>query len=352
MSIKKLFFSLFLLFATCSLALAGSLREVVLFGDSLSDNGNLYKMTLKIMPKDPPYYAGRFADGPVWTDHLERHFLVNHNIPLKNYAVGGATVKLRSPLDGNLPYALGGQIYYYYLHTLWQDRSKTLFMIWLGANDYTAGATNVYVQTEEVIKVMASNIEDLISHGAQHFFIVNLPDLSLTPYALVRPAEFREGLKQLSKEHNRKLALMIAEFRRKYPQFEFIEFDVETFMYDLVANIQKYNEKYHENFKNITEACWVGGYTLQQSAHAQAALRAELKAVMPLGKAEETAQYITQTPSLMEAYNVAAAYRRGLAPCDHPGEYLFWDSLHPTAPLHRIAAALAIDTLAAAKVIG
>ena len=40
---------------------------IYVFGDSLSDSGRLFAAT-QIPP--PPYYQGRFSNGPIWIDYL------------------------------------------------------------------------------------------------------------------------------------------------------------------------------------------------------------------------------------------------------------------------------------------
>ena len=49
---------------------ATPLHNVVVFGDSLSDNGNLYELMRHQLPPSPPYFEGRFSNGPVWIEHL------------------------------------------------------------------------------------------------------------------------------------------------------------------------------------------------------------------------------------------------------------------------------------------
>ena len=51
-------------------ASAQSYNRLVVFGDSLSDNGNLYLATGGTTPTSPPYGAGRFSNGPVFTERL------------------------------------------------------------------------------------------------------------------------------------------------------------------------------------------------------------------------------------------------------------------------------------------
>ena len=38
---------------------------LVLFGDSLTDVGNVYHQTFGISPQSPPYFQGRYSNGPL-----------------------------------------------------------------------------------------------------------------------------------------------------------------------------------------------------------------------------------------------------------------------------------------------
>ena len=61
------------------LTISGALRgneysEIVAFGASLTDSGNVYDASLNVLgfnfPVSPPSYMGRFSNGPSWLDHL------------------------------------------------------------------------------------------------------------------------------------------------------------------------------------------------------------------------------------------------------------------------------------------
>jgi len=54
--------------AVATAASAQSYNRLVVFGDSLSDNGNLYAVSGQ--PVSPPYFQGRFSNGPVFTELL------------------------------------------------------------------------------------------------------------------------------------------------------------------------------------------------------------------------------------------------------------------------------------------
>src|SRR6188472_2981783 len=72
---------------------ATPLHNMVVFGDSLSDNGNLYEFMKHQLPQDPPYFAGRFSNGPVWVEHLVASYFPNDpSSHLFDYAFGGAGV--------------------------------------------------------------------------------------------------------------------------------------------------------------------------------------------------------------------------------------------------------------------
>jgi len=57
--------------------------RVVVFGDSLSDDGNL-KRRLRVFPASP-YWLGRFSNGPNWVDHF-----AHAGLAMRDDAFGGA----------------------------------------------------------------------------------------------------------------------------------------------------------------------------------------------------------------------------------------------------------------------
>lgn len=64
---------------------------MIIFGDSLSDTGNLYRYMWYKLPLSPPYYYGRFSNGPLWIEHLyDSYYPQDYTEGFQNYAVGGA----------------------------------------------------------------------------------------------------------------------------------------------------------------------------------------------------------------------------------------------------------------------
>jgi len=67
--------------------------RLVIFGDSLSDTGNLYALTqasLGFGYPPAPYNDGRFTGGDTWVDVVAQDYGLTEGIDLFNYAYGGA----------------------------------------------------------------------------------------------------------------------------------------------------------------------------------------------------------------------------------------------------------------------
>ncbi len=328
-------------------------NQIVVFGDSLSDNGNLYGTTLHLMPKSPPYYQGHFSNGPTWADLTEKYFADKNNVTTANYAVGGETVVLHNPFDGYLPYTFKDSLNSYYLHTIFRDRSHTLFIIWLGANDYLNGSKDLEADTTTVVQAIQDNMESLISKGAKNFLVLDLPDLALTPFATDKKSG--ESLHLATTLHNTKLQSMLETMQVLHKDVNIHSISVYDFFNDLTAHTDDYNKKYNTHLNNITTACWTGGYLIRNLQNEELAIQHDLEANYHRKSVTSVtannnidfkamAHYIATNPSLQEAYHVGKSYIDGTAvPCSNPDEYVFWDHVHPTAASHSIIGAVLID---------
>lgn len=58
---------------------------MVVFGDSLSDNGNAFRKFFNMVPGNP-FWKGRFSNGEIWTD------LIAKKLAVLNLAEGGSTI--------------------------------------------------------------------------------------------------------------------------------------------------------------------------------------------------------------------------------------------------------------------
>lgn len=328
--------------------------KIVFFGDSLTDSGNIYASSLGFLPKSPPYHKGRFSNDAIWAEHVIEYF--NHyKVVASNYAFGGLTTVLHNPFKGFLPYTLTGAMYDYFMRTLFTDKSTTLFIIWVGSNDYLQGSTNVDQLTTDVVANIKYVVENLIYYGGAHFLIINLPDLSFTPYS--KENKMDKVLSDLSQLHNQKLDLAVTELKTIYKTANIHLFDSNKLLVDSLSDLDATNKKYQTNIKNVSQSCWQGGYTLRQEEpsnentvrrdledHVSMQLRSGTFAATPREKGLNTtgfANYIANTPDLFEAYTVSRRVNelgQILEPCKNPDEYTFWDRIHPTAVIHRIFA--------------
>jgi len=187
-------------------ASAQSYTSIVVFGDSLSDVGNVADLTqakygVRIPGPIADYTDGRFTDG-TFTVPAALNF---HGIWVEQLAAMlPSKPKIKASLDGGTDYAYGfagtgkgtaplalgttglsvtvnniGQQITDYLATKPKITNKTLFVVWGGANDLL-GATS----TNDVVNAAineASDVERLIQAGATQILVPNLPPLGLVP---------------------------------------------------------------------------------------------------------------------------------------------------------------------------
>jgi outer membrane lipase/esterase len=162
--------------------------QVISFGDSLSDSGNVFQATGNSPP--PPYFNGRFSDGPVWNEILATRLGLTAPTPSllggTNYAWGGAN----TISAGSAP-STANQVDDFLTTTGGSADRNALYTISTGSNDISevgrgtltgddlgAAATNV-----------ASLVNDLKAAGAESILVLNAPNLGLIPGAAGNPEE-------------------------------------------------------------------------------------------------------------------------------------------------------------------
>jgi phospholipase/lecithinase/hemolysin len=279
MVVLRVLFPVILL--TSSIASAFDLSKVhnlVVFGDSLSDNGNTYAAVG--LPK-PPYYDGRWTNGYNWVDYFTRitglpaatAFLENGGT---NFAVGGSTSEL-----------LGAQIVVYLVTVSGKANPADLFVVWIGANDFTAG-----IQPEVTAGAIGAELTALSVAGAKQILVINVPDISLTPDIIAGGTAQVQAAKQFVTTVNSELQTEIP-YLASLNGIEIDLIDVNTLFTALVNDPGAYH------FKNSTG----------------------------------------------EAYNPSTGDE-----VKRPNTYVFWDGFHPTTRVHKLAAQTFKKDAAAAAV--
>jgi phospholipase/lecithinase/hemolysin len=219
---------------TSSIAAAFDLSQVnnlVVFGDSLSDNGNSFAAVG--LPK-PPYYEGRWTNGYNWVDYFTRiaglppatAYLEDGGT---NFAVGGSTSEL-----------LGAQIAVYLATVGGSANPKDLFVIWIGANDFLDG-----INPDITTGAISAEISALSLAGAQQFLLINVPDISLTPNIIAMGTAQVQAAKQFVATVNSQLQTVVPYLASLYGvQIDLI--DVNPLFTELVSDPRSFG------FKNST----------------------------------------------------------------------------------------------------
>jgi len=342
---KFMLFLISILF--CGKLFAAEINKIIFFGDSLSDNGNLYNI-IKVIPKTPPYFNGRFANGPVWSELLGQALKKKYNISFNDYAYGGATIlSFGSSASFFSPMNLEGEIDTYYAHEFAIDKSHTLYVIWLGANDYlTEDHADGEQLTTQVIDKLAWAMNKLIADGARYFMILNVPDLSIPP--LAKMSDKMERMQYLSTLHNQKLDRMLINLRNSNPNLRIFTMDVYNFLRDVISNTKRYNKQYHAHLHITDQFCWQGGIFIKSQDKLLDAnhFAVKNKLQQELKTDQQLAELILKSPDLFITYSNDQLVRANPDElCKDPDEYIFWDPLHPTKIIHEILAQLASHLL-------
>jgi phospholipase/lecithinase/hemolysin len=198
-----------LIFSSTSVrADATPFSRIFVFGDSLCDTGNFFRLTGGGYPP-PPYAGGRFSNGKIWVEYTADALRMAIQ-PGDNYAVAGATTgrdNVNNGLAGLTFPGLQDEIDSFQASHSPADASDALFVVWAGANDFFAAlATGAAPQTliSNGVYNTALAIVRLKQSGAQHILVLNVPDLGVTPY--VRGLGLGAQVTQLSAAYNAVLA--------------------------------------------------------------------------------------------------------------------------------------------------
>ncbi len=312
---------------------ASAFSNVYVFGDSLSDNGNLMALD--------PNVPERFTNGPVAAEVIAGAFGLTltpsyHLLPVasfgNNYAIAGAKAVDEdgdeTTPDINLPTQVNAflQIHQY------EVPSDALYIVLIGGNDIRAAreirAGVVFAETGEerrairqaardsiaaAVESQIAQIEKLINAGAQNILVVNAPDIGAIPETdLVAmqlaagaqsPAQLRKAERlphvttKLSAKYNRKLAKKVARLEHR-TGLDIIEYDLFGFLSEQISGAEDFG------YTNTDDACI---YIFSQGG-----------AVNP-----ECADF-----------PVASGF-------------LFWDEIHPTTTAHQNAGIAIVETILA-----
>jgi phospholipase/lecithinase/hemolysin len=286
--------------AGVSSANAGPYSAEYVFGDSLSDNGNLAAAFGLTFP-DPPSYHNSFTNGPVAVQLLAQSLGLNLNPSLwvtspsvpagTNYAVAGATSS-PTATHGTPAISLPAQVGAFSIYNSGSADPNALYVVMIGGNDvrdaalYDTGSDATDAITAGVGTELAE-ISTLSAEGAKNFLVVNVPNVGIIPefaqenpgdasnataYSISYDDQLYAGLKDLGLPAGDRLT----------------DFDLFDFNKNLLQNAGFYG------FTNTTDPC-----------------------------------FTNTTPPFMTAATTPLCVPDG--PGANISTYVYWDHIHPTA---------------------
>jgi len=188
--------------------------HLYVFGDSLSDTGNYYRLSGGSPP--PPYAEGRFCNGPIWVEYLAESLEMEYQ-PSDNFAVGGATTGTLNSNDG-----FAGKEYPGLLDEVASfvamrpacGAQRALYVVEAGANDFfvaLAAGTSPATLIGNGVNNTVTAIQQLRGSGARFILVMNVPDLGVTPMAQSLGEGGPPMLTQLTAAYNQALDLALEQ---------------------------------------------------------------------------------------------------------------------------------------------
>jgi outer membrane lipase/esterase len=272
-----------------------SIDSVYIFGDSLVDVGNVYIAAGQQLPLSPPYFQGRFSNGPLWIENLLTRFPQPISPSLaggKNFAFGGGPTGffLKQPIPaGGPPPQTPGVLYQIntFIAPVPTVTANTLYFVTAGGNDFLI---NLETNPNVPVNNLKTAVSELYAYGARNIVLTNLPDLGKIPLINTNPTNAK-ALSALTNVFNFKLEKAMVELRRTRPDLNIVIVDINTLLNRVTANPARYG------LTNVTDAC-VGG-----------------------------------------------TFDQPTTPCANPDQFLFWDNQHPTKVVGQIIANFAFGAI-------
>lgn len=226
--------------------LTNRFNRVVIFGDSYSDTGNGYQLTNRTYPIVPPYYKGRFSNGPMWVDRLKV-------LSKLNYAFASATTdnKLVQGLNklNTVPVPGIRQQVATYLNKTHQrvlsNMIPTLHILWNGGNDFVFNRT---ISPFQSVNSLMNSVRDLLNAGAQNLLVFNQLPIQILPYS--RRFNQSQTLQALTNIINNLTVTSLSAIQKNYSNAHIYMFDSNAFITKIVSNTSSVK------FANTVDGCW------------------------------------------------------------------------------------------------
>lgn len=174
--------------------------SLVFFGDSLTDNGNLFALTGQ---PAPPYVNGRFSNGPTYAEIVPGLL----GVTAQNFAFGGAEAANNGSPGENPIINLNAQVSTF-LASLPPTGAPdgTAAVLNIGNNDYLrfapASPAEVPAYIGQVVGSIGAEAQRLLAAGVNEIILFTLPGVAVTPLgATLAPAQLA-GAQAIVEGHN------------------------------------------------------------------------------------------------------------------------------------------------------
>jgi phospholipase/lecithinase/hemolysin len=188
-------------------------------------------------------FLGRFTDGRNWVDYfpadagrfgvqisaVSAYFQDQTNDNATDFAVGGATSGAHNGLDPALNKSFPDEITAYLGSLGTNSRpSEDLCVIWIGANDFSAG-----INPFQTVSNIKDQIARLSGAGVKNFVAITIPDISLTPQVKAQGTEAVFAAKQFVFTANLDMQVELPRFAMQH-QINITVVEINAIFYPIV----------------------------------------------------------------------------------------------------------------------
>lgn len=201
---------------------------VTVFGDSLSDNGNLHRISHGTRLVAPEYFQGRASNGAVWSEKIAPSMQLQN--PDANFAVGGEnTTQIQQHVED-------------WVQKKVATPEKQIYIFWGGTNDYGGGVSN----PSSVVENIQTSIKTLKAAGARTILIPNLPHFAAASQSALLSQD------SLIQAHNKALHDSLVESTKADRTINVIPLDIRALSNNVMANPSRFG------LTNAVDACLTG----------------------------------------------------------------------------------------------
>lgn len=231
--------------------------ELIVFGDSLSDTGNLASLSPIDFPW--PYYDNRVSNGPLAVDVLatERQLSADASQHLVSQSGGGNFAVDGANAGGSNFEDLSVQLQAHLERQGDQVAGSALYVVMIGGNDLRdarnkESAAEAEAIVDNAVAAIRQTLSTLLQKGAAKILVVNAPDIGRIPETLEKAKQDPSVVARstlLSLRFNSALGAVVDSLQSQFGE-ALVEFDLFNYFNRLLENAANYG------FTNTEEGCF------------------------------------------------------------------------------------------------